>query len=273
MGGRTRYENDRVKAFYDSQVARKIRDFVEGNRRINCAWKTITQWAPIAPTRILEIGCGIGANAWRMSKEWPNALITGIDISTSAVEVANKLFANDAVSFVEGSFDIPMAHDSFDLIVLIDVYEHIEENQKNVLHEMLINCLSPKGRIILSFPTRFHQEWLIKNAPQELQPVDETIQLPSILKLAKDVEREVLLYKKVDVWRQGDYAHAVLGNKSWLEIPCRSCSDSPETESGRKLVAKLMKRIKQRLLPKRNKKCDREERARFVEERLGVGIF
>src|ERR1017187_1016831 len=72
--------NAEVAAFYDTQAQRKLRDFVYANRRVECAWKTVCEWcvAP-APSRILEIGCGVGSVSWRLSRKFRTAEIVGVD--------------------------------------------------------------------------------------------------------------------------------------------------------------------------------------------------
>ena len=96
---------EKAKTYYDGQIARKLRDFVEGNERVELAWQTIEQWAPPDPRRILEIGCGIGDISWRMTRRWPECEVVGLEISRKSLEIAEKLFrclahGNDTVGFV-----------------------------------------------------------------------------------------------------------------------------------------------------------------------------
>jgi 2-polyprenyl-3-methyl-5-hydroxy-6-metoxy-1,4-benzoquinol methylase len=62
---------DEVKDFYSEQVSLRIKMFVNGNDRVECAWDTIERFAPLNPQNILEIGCGIGYISHRMSCTWP----------------------------------------------------------------------------------------------------------------------------------------------------------------------------------------------------------
>jgi SAM-dependent methyltransferase len=202
---------DAVVEYYDIHVRQKLRDFVEGNERIERAWQSIAREAPLNPSRVLEVGCGIGAICWRMSRKWPAARIVGLDLSPRSVEVARKLFQSEGLSFVEGRLaGAPVAEQS-DLIVLMDVYEHIPVDERKPLHAALKGTLSPGGRIFLSFPTPRHLAWLRKHRPEAVQPVDEDITIDTVTALARDTGTEVLFYQEVGVWHEGDYAHAVLG--------------------------------------------------------------
>ena len=91
--------NEQVIAYYDSNVVRKLRDFVEGNERIERAWQKIKQWTPPDVRNILEIGSSIGDISWRMSRQWPQADVLGVDLSGKSVQIAQKLFASHRVSF------------------------------------------------------------------------------------------------------------------------------------------------------------------------------
>jgi SAM-dependent methyltransferase len=145
-----------------------------------------------------------------MSNHWLDAQVVGLDISPKSIETAQKLFGSDRVSFREGILTKDTLSGSFDLIVLMDVYEHIALTDRPVLHEALQHLLSDAGRIVLSFPTPRHLAYLRKYDPDNIQPVDEDIDVHVIAKLATDTATEVLFYKEVDIWHPRDYAHAVL---------------------------------------------------------------
>ena len=53
------------------------------------------------PERILEIGCGEGAHTIMIAKEFPEAEIIGIDISSTAIGRAKEAIKNDNVKFLE----------------------------------------------------------------------------------------------------------------------------------------------------------------------------
>jgi SAM-dependent methyltransferase len=207
-----------VKTYYDAHVAGKLNDFVEGNERVECAWTTIEHWAPTSPKRILEVGCGIGAICWRMTRRWQEAQVIGLDVSPKSLEIARKLFGSSRLSFVAGPLVKGKFAEKFDLIVLMDVYEHISVVERSALHEALYEVRNEGGRIILSFPTPRHLAWLRQHQPDQIQPVDEDINVDTIVALARDTGTEILLYQEVGVWHEGDYAHAVLGRREeWVE--------------------------------------------------------
>jgi 2-polyprenyl-3-methyl-5-hydroxy-6-metoxy-1,4-benzoquinol methylase len=201
---------ERIISYYDDHVKNKLNDYINFNPRIEYAWKTIIKYAPKNPTRILEVGCGMGSISERMHVYWPNALITGIDISTQSIQLADKLFADDKLNFKESILTPDTFYEEFDLIVFMDVYEHIAVEDRNDVHAALLKILRNKGRVVLSVPTPHNLKWSLINKPETMQPVDEHISFDVISKLAHATQTEVILYEVKNVWNVGDYAHIVL---------------------------------------------------------------
>jgi len=245
---------EEVRTYYDAHVNGKLRGFVEGNSRVEHAWTTIERWAGDAPSRILEVGCGIGDLSWRMSRRWTESQVVGLDVSRRSLKVARKLFRDPRITFCDAPLVTGQLDGTFDLIVLIDVYEHIAATERRSLHDAVKEFLAPNGRIVLTFPTPRHLAWLTIHKPNEIQPVDEDITLETMLQLARETGTEVLSYQEIGVWHHGDYAHAVLGSwVGWKDQP------RPTQEARRRPPAPLV--------PSRAARLTR------VVERLGADAY
>src|SRR4029077_3538660 len=109
-----------VQAYYDGRVEGKLRDFTEANPRIEAAIQLVAEWAPPEPSRILEIGCGIGATCWRMARAWPKAEVVGADVSPLSIEVAKTCFQLPNLSYREGLVQEGTLSGKFDLVLLMD---------------------------------------------------------------------------------------------------------------------------------------------------------
>lgn len=230
---------ERIKSYYDEHAAALLDRYVKGNPRVERALETIERYAPPVVHDVLEIGCGVGETCWRVSKRWPNSRVLGIDISERAIELARRLFGSERVSFrvAAATDDI---HGRFDLIVLMDVYEHIETEDRVGLHESLKRIRNENGRIILTFPTPRHLAWLRAHHPHAIQPIDQDVDATSVTKLARDTATSILLYEEVSVWNEGDYAHAVLGSPAeWPPGP-----PSRPRRGSKKVVVGLVDRIR-----------------------------
>ncbi|HVI46910.1 MAG TPA: class I SAM-dependent methyltransferase [Chitinophaga sp.] len=207
-----------VEKYYDEHITGKLTGFIDGNPRNDAAWDTLISHLSSPPQTILEIGCGIGDMSFKMHQHFPEAKITGLDISPKSIEIANRLFSSGQVDFVAGILDDEVfAGKKFDLIVLFDVYEHIPNEIRASFDRTLNNILSDTGIIFLAFPTPQFQTFLKQHSPELIQPVDEDIDVHTIASLAAATNTNVIIYKEVKVWRQGDYAHAFLrkADKQW----------------------------------------------------------
>ena len=221
-----------VQEYYDSTVNSRIAEFIDGNPRIEAAWRVVQQWTHGTPQNVLEIGCGVGDICWRMSLCWPEAKVVGLDVSPKELSTARTLFGSERVTFVEGPLTDSIFTQKFDLIVLMDVYEHILPADREALHTALRSLLSSSCRVILSFPTPRHQEWLKRHEPHLIQPVDEDIFPENILSLVRDLGLELLYYQDGGVWHKGDYAYAVIGKRQgWVPV---------EDLSARKKIRRLL---------------------------------
>lgn len=72
------------------------------------------------PARVLEVGTGTGKNLVRLCRTFPQARISGLDISTEMLDVARRKVGRFAsrVNLLHRPYDGPIAKDvSFDLIV------------------------------------------------------------------------------------------------------------------------------------------------------------
>jgi SAM-dependent methyltransferase len=208
---------DVIETYYDARVAGKLRDFIEPLPRIEVAVQTLAEWAPANPRRVLEIGCGIGATSWRMARAWPNAEVIGADISPGSLAVASACFQRPNLRYRAGPITTGALEGEFDLIVMMDVYEHIAPSQRAELHAAIRSLLSADSRFILMIPTPEHQAFLRNEMPNGLQPVDEDIGLPQIAVLAEETQTKLLYYRKLGVWNYADYFHMVVGRHQELE--------------------------------------------------------
>src|ERR1044072_7278979 len=95
--------------------------------------------------RILDVGCGTGANL-KMLKKFGEA--EGVDISPQAVEFCRER-GLDSVKL--GAIEhLPYESNSFDLVTALDVIEHLDDDVAG-LREML-RVLRPDGRLLVFVP-------------------------------------------------------------------------------------------------------------------------
>jgi SAM-dependent methyltransferase len=81
-----------------------------------------------APARVLDLGTGSGAAARLASARWPDAAVTGADVSTGMIAEATRLADSPNQSYrVADASALPFADGSFDLVTLNNMIPFFDE--------------------------------------------------------------------------------------------------------------------------------------------------
>lgn len=100
---------------------------------------------------LLEVGCGSGLGSIFLSQHCSH--VTGIDVKTTEIEEAIILNKRDNVSFiVQDFFNFPNG-DLYDVLVALDVIEHLSEKQGLIFIEKAAKQLKPTGMMIIGTPS------------------------------------------------------------------------------------------------------------------------
>jgi SAM-dependent methyltransferase len=107
------------------------------------------------PVHIADAGSGFGQYVFYLSNTYTSAQITGLDIKQEQVDDCNSFFTRlgrqQRVQFEYADLTQLEASEVYDLILCVDVMEHIEEDQKvfNGFHQ----ALKPGGVLLISTPS------------------------------------------------------------------------------------------------------------------------
>jgi ubiquinone/menaquinone biosynthesis C-methylase UbiE len=116
---------------------------------------------------MIDVGCGEGGGVCAMHDSGMQCV--GWDADDHRVRVAALLQGNRSIQWSLGSLyenSLPFSGQSFDLVVLHDVFEHLE--RKEEMLGKLRTYLNPDGRLMITFPPYYsaygaHQQLL--NSP------------------------------------------------------------------------------------------------------------
>ncbi len=104
---------------------------------------------------VLDAGSGFGQYTWRMSKIKPGWKINAIDIDNEHVIDCSRFFEkaglSDRVVFNTGDLTTLAQPDSYNLVLSVDVMEHIVDDSK-VFHNFY-NSLKYNGLLLISTPS------------------------------------------------------------------------------------------------------------------------
>lgn len=70
---------------------------------------------------VLEVGSGRGGGAAYLKKYYRPNRVTGLDIASNAVKIADEYFAGEGISFVKGSAEqLPFSKETFDVVINVE---------------------------------------------------------------------------------------------------------------------------------------------------------
>ena len=166
-------------------------------------------------SKLLEVGCGDGALSGLIYKRF-NCDLTGIEPSADGIRYCQEMFHKHGY---KGTFQISDGYsfafpdDHFDLIVLADVIEHLQ--QPELMLKEMRRVLKPEGRAIITTPIRTSEHPEDKMHVQEFFP-DELKALCSTF-FENTVE---IVYSHPVVWHEL-YAYGKKRNRSLIRMWCR----------------------------------------------------
>ena len=104
---------------------------------------------------VLDAGSGFGQYTWRMSKMNTRWIIKATDINSEHIEDCKTFFKksglSDRVTFQTGDLTTLADNESYNIILSVDVMEHIEQDVK--VFGNFCNALKENGILIISTPS------------------------------------------------------------------------------------------------------------------------
>jgi ubiquinone/menaquinone biosynthesis C-methylase UbiE len=107
----------------------------------------------VSSTRGLTLDCGCGRGLWSKKLREKGLEVIGIDISEKRLKYA-KVEGNNNLIICASCTHLPFKSNCFDSALLIEVIEHLnEENQETTLSEIR-RVLKSEGTLIITTPNR-----------------------------------------------------------------------------------------------------------------------
>ncbi len=258
--------NSDISQFYDNFQVRLLRDYIYGNLRLNMAIEFVTSSIPRDATSVLDVGCGIGTTSAGYVERRSDIRVVGVDISPQNIATATKLASSNRVRFFETDMTTTPEGGPFHVVSIVDVYEHIPLESRGTFHRSVGAALAIDGIVVMTTPSRSHQEWLAKHEPEGLQIVDEIIDRAEIQAFADEIDAELIQFTHVDVWTAQQYCYSLLSRRKLEPVAVTGAA------SMRLLPLRTTRRIEafySRLWDSREVK----ERRKRVRDAIGVDVL
>lgn len=100
---------------------------------------------------VLDAACGEGYGSALLATV--ASRVTGVDVSTQAIEHARSRYAGDSLEYrVADCLDLPFDDDTFDCVVSFETLEHLEAHDR--LMKEFRRVLKPRGFLLISSPDK-----------------------------------------------------------------------------------------------------------------------
>lgn len=126
-------------------------------------FRTISNLNSFIPKTILDAGCGVGAYTFVTKNLFPNSKIAAIDMDDFKLKSARKILKDKniaGISFTKKDLTTDLGYNKYDLIINIDVLEHIKDYR--LVLKNFYRALKPDGFLYIHTP-QTKQQRIFKN--------------------------------------------------------------------------------------------------------------
>jgi SAM-dependent methyltransferase len=159
---------------------------------------------------VLDAGSGFGQYTWRMSRMNSRWRIKAVDINSEQIEDCNNFFEksglSERVSFKTGDLTLLSDSDAYNIILSVDVMEHIEEDI--LVFKNFHNSLKNDGVLIISTPS--DQGGSDVHGDEEESFIDEHVRDGYSI---SDISEKLTIAGFKDI--RASYTYGKPGNISW----------------------------------------------------------
>ncbi len=103
----------------------------------------------LTPKRIVDYGCGTGGWIGLLAETFPNAQLSGVDVSENAIAKARERYPQCTFAPFDGD-RAPFADESFDLVYSYHVLEHVLDIESSIRD--IVRLLPSGGSACVIFP-------------------------------------------------------------------------------------------------------------------------
>jgi ubiquinone/menaquinone biosynthesis C-methylase UbiE len=206
----TTYQDELIKLIFDSYGSLHTcdeitRDIDQTEAALDVRYSVLAYFDEDVfsrPYRILDYGCGAGSSTLALTRLFPAARITGVDYMEKFLRIAQQRVAHyghEGVDFfqVSPSASVEVPDDSYDMVFLNAVYEHLLPAERPVVISNIWKALKPGGVLTLN------------QTPHRWFPIEtHTTGLPLVNYVSDSMAH----------WAIKRFGSAVMKNHSWEQL-------------------------------------------------------
>jgi trans-aconitate 2-methyltransferase len=240
-------KKEEVTQFYDDFVSHQLD--VSFNDRHILLFNELGNLGLSAGSSVLELGCGIGVMTSLIAGVAQNGFIEAVDISPESIAEAKKRIKRQAkINFVIADLKCyTSSRSNFDLITLMDVLEHIPEEEHEELFKKISKLMHNDSVLFISIPTPHSIVYEKLHHPENVQIIDQELKADHLMNRAYLAGLELDSFRTIGIWAANDYQLITFRKK--IEYTNERMSDK------RSLLSKILHRTRlwqKKLLLSRN---------------------
>lgn len=196
---------EQIADYYDEFAARQRRTGL--NARIWHLFERMNGLGLTPDSRILELGCGIGALTFLLARYATRGYVEAVDLSPESVRFGREQLSGYAnVSLhVHDVVTYEPIHADFDFITLFDVIEHIPLPLHGALFRHLAALAGPRTQVLINIPHPRLIAHYHRHEPAALQIVDQAVELAPLTAHLTAAGLALHSLDTYSLWRESDY--------------------------------------------------------------------
>jgi trans-aconitate 2-methyltransferase len=221
-------EKGEIRNYYDHFVHHQVETAL--NDRIFSLFKKTIRAGVNTHSSILELGCGIGAFSFLLSKVVRKGTIEAVDISADSIAFAENRIKKRNVFFKTGDIvHYHPAQNDYDFITLFDVIEHIPLSEHPLLFQNISRIMNRHTKLLIQIPNPRCTEYDRIHHPESMQIVDETVYINSLCNILYSQGLYLQHFQTYSIWVEDDYQYMVVRkNVSFEEVKLSAIRTFPE---------------------------------------------
>lgn len=198
-------KTNEVKQFYDDFIGHQLE--VSFNERHLLLFRELRKLGLSKYSKVLELGCGIGVMTSLIAKQVNHGFLEAVDISSGSVAEAKKrIKQQENVHFVVADLKhFQSSRTDFDIITLLDVLEHIPEEDHAELFVKTSKLMHRKSVLFISIPTPESIVFEKFHFPDNVQIIDQELSADLLITRAYRADLELDFFKTIGIWAANDY--------------------------------------------------------------------
>ncbi|MBC7449029.1 MAG: class I SAM-dependent methyltransferase [Hymenobacteraceae bacterium] len=203
-------QQEQIADFYDDFAARQRR--IGLNDRIWYLYDRLRGLGLTPDSRVLELGCGVGALTALLARHAKRGYIEAVDLSPESVRFVREqlgglanvsLQVHDVVTYEPTSR-------AFDFITLFDVIEHIPLDQHGALFQHVARLADPHTTLLINIPHPALIGYYQQHDPAALQVIDQPVLLAPLVAQLTAAGWALHTLATYSLWRADDYQFLVI---------------------------------------------------------------